>query len=52
MDLRTRGGGRVSWDKVREWLGDEHELLFRAWGSPGRHPFIALGCVLGVALGM
>ena len=21
MDLRTRGGGRVSWDKVREWKG-------------------------------
>ena len=21
MDLRTRGGGRVSWDKVREWHG-------------------------------
>ena len=19
MDLRTRGGGRVSWDEVREW---------------------------------
>ena len=19
MDLRTQGGGRVSWDKVREW---------------------------------
>ena len=21
MDLRTRGGGRVSWDEVREWYG-------------------------------
>ena len=21
MDLRTREGGRVSWDKVREWHG-------------------------------
>ena len=21
MDLRTRGGGRGSWDKVREWHG-------------------------------
>ena len=21
MDLRTQGGGRVSWDKVREWHG-------------------------------
>ena len=21
MDLRTWGGGRVSWDKVREWHG-------------------------------
>ena len=21
MDLRTRGGGRVTWDKVREWHG-------------------------------
>ena len=21
MDLRTRGGGRVSWDEVREWHG-------------------------------
>ena len=21
MDLRTRGEGRVSWDKVREWHG-------------------------------
>ena len=21
MDLRTRGGGWVSWDKVREWHG-------------------------------
>ena len=21
MDLRIRGGGRVSWDKVREWHG-------------------------------
>ena len=21
MDLRTRGGVRVSWDKVREWHG-------------------------------
>ena len=21
MDLRTGGGGRVSWDKVREWYG-------------------------------
>ena len=21
MDLRTRGGGRVSWDEVREWQG-------------------------------
>ena len=21
MDLRTLGGGRVSWDKVREWHG-------------------------------
>ena len=21
MDLRTRGGGRVSWDEVREWRG-------------------------------
>ena len=21
MDLRTRGGGRVSWDAVREWHG-------------------------------
>ena len=21
MDLRTRGDGRVSWDKVREWHG-------------------------------
>ena len=21
MDLRTQGGGRVSWDKMREWHG-------------------------------
>ena len=21
MDLRIRGGGRVNWDKVREWHG-------------------------------
>ena len=21
MDLRIQGGGRVSWDKVREWHG-------------------------------
>ena len=21
MDLRTRGGGQVSWDEVREWHG-------------------------------
>ena len=21
MDLRTQGGGRVSWDEVREWHG-------------------------------
>ena len=21
MDLRPRGGGRVSWDEVREWQG-------------------------------
>ena len=21
MDLRIQGGGRVSWDKVREWYG-------------------------------
>ena len=21
MDLRTRGGGRVNWDEVREWHG-------------------------------
>ena len=21
MDLRTWGGGRISWDKVREWHG-------------------------------
>ena len=21
MDLRMRGGGRVSWEKVREWHG-------------------------------
>ena len=21
MDFRTQGGGRVSWDKVREWHG-------------------------------
>ena len=21
MDLRTQGGGRVSWDDVREWRG-------------------------------
>ena len=21
MDLRTRGGGRISWDKVTEWHG-------------------------------
>ena len=21
MNLRTRGGGRVSWDEVREWHG-------------------------------
>ena len=26
MDLRTQGGGRVSWDKVREWHG--HIYLF------------------------
>ena len=24
MDVRTRGRGRVSWDKVREWHGHIH----------------------------
>ena len=24
MDFRTRGGGRVSWDEVREW----HRLIY------------------------
>ena len=24
MDLRTRGGGKVSWDEVREWHGHIH----------------------------
>ena len=24
MDLRTQGGGRVSWDEVREWHGHIH----------------------------
>ena len=26
MDLRTRGGGRVSWDEVREWRGHIYTL--------------------------
>ena len=26
MDLRTRGGGRVSWDEVREWHGHIYTL--------------------------
>ena len=24
MDLRTRGGGRVNWDEVREWHGHRY----------------------------
>ena len=26
MDLRKRGGGRVSWDEVREWHGHIYTL--------------------------
>ena len=29
MDLRTRGGGRVSWDEVREW----HVLIYTTKGK-------------------
>ena len=33
MDLRTRGGGRVSWDKVREWQGHIYTTKCKIVGS-------------------
>ena len=40
MDLRTWGGGRVSWEEVREW----HGLIYTAkckidsqWGAAAQH---------------
>ena len=33
IDLRTRGGGRVSWDKVREWHGHIYTTKLIASGK-------------------
>ena len=37
MDLRTRGGQRVSWDKVRECI-DLHILSNVKWIASGKQP--------------
>ena len=36
MDLRTRGGGRVSWDEVREWHG--HIYTTKCKIASGKQP--------------
>ena len=40
MDLRTRGGGRVSWDEVREWHGHIHTTKCKIdswWDAAAQH---------------
>ena len=36
MDLRTRGGGRVSWDEVKEWHG--HIYTTKCKTAGGKQP--------------
>ena len=38
MDLRTQGGGRVSWDEVREWHG--HIYTTKCKIASGKQPHI------------
>ena len=45
MDLRTWGGGRVSWDKVREWHGLKYTTkckIDRQWEAATQHREISL----------
>ena len=45
MDLRTRGGGRVSWDKVREWHGHIYTTkckIASQWEAAAQHREISL----------
>ena len=45
MDLRTRGGGRVSWDEVREWHGHIYTTKYRInsyWEAAALHREISL----------
>ena len=40
MDLRTQGGGRVSWDKVREWHGHIYTTKCKTdsqWEAAAQH---------------
>ena len=40
MDLRTWGGGRVSWDKVREWYGHIYTTeckIYSQWEAAAQH---------------
>ena len=40
MDLRTRGGGRVSWDEVREWHGHIYTTTCKTdsyWEAAAEH---------------
>ena len=40
MDLRTRGGGRVSWDEVREWHGHIYTTICKIasqWEAAAQH---------------
>ena len=44
-DLRTRGGGRVSWDKVREWHGHIYTTKCKTdnqWEAAAQHREISL----------
>ena len=38
MDLRTRGGGRVSWDEVREWHGHIYTTKCKIDIASGKQP--------------
>ena len=45
MDLRTGGGGRVSWDKVREWHGHIYTTTCKIaswWEAAAQHREISL----------
>ena len=37
MDLRIWGGGRVSWDKVREWHGHIYTTKRKKWEAAAQH---------------